>query len=62
MSDELLSTEEAAAKLGVTVRWVQKLLRDQRLPYARKLGRQYLIRESDLAQVSDLRPGRPRRI
>jgi excisionase family DNA binding protein len=54
----LLTTPEAAARLGVTVTRVQQLIAAGRLP-AEKMGRDYFIKESDLKLVADRRPGRP---
>jgi excisionase family DNA binding protein len=51
-----LTTKEAAEKLGVTMRWVQALIKDRRLP-AEKVGRDYFISEADLRLVSGLKPG-----
>jgi excisionase family DNA binding protein len=55
----LLTTTEAASKLGVTVGRVQQLIWDGLLP-AQKIGRDYVINEDDLKQVEN-RPkvGRP---
>lgn len=53
-----LTTADAAAKLGVSVRRVRAMIRDGRLP-AKKIGRDWLVRQTDLAQVRDRRPGRP---
>ena len=54
----LLTTPEAAERLGVTVTRVQQLIAAGRLP-AEKLGRDYFIKEVDLKLVEDRRPGRP---
>ena len=56
---KLLSTSEAAVKLGVTVGRVQQLIWDGLLP-AQKVGRDYVIKEDDLKLVEN-RPkvGRP---
>ena len=54
----LLTTNEAAEKLGVSVRRVQALITNGALP-ASKLGRDYVIKESDLELVKDRKPGRP---
>ena len=54
----LLTTKEAAEKLGVSVRRVQAMITKGGLP-ASKLGRDYLIKESDLKLVEDRKPGRP---
>jgi excisionase family DNA binding protein len=53
-----LSTKEAAARLGVTMKRVQAMIRAQRLP-AQKVGRDYIIQEIDLKIVADRKPGRP---
>jgi excisionase family DNA binding protein len=55
---ELISTKEAAEKLGVTVLRVQQLIWGGRLP-AQKIGRDYVIQDADLALVADRKPGRP---
>ncbi len=51
-----MTTKEAAERLGVSMRWVQALIKSERLP-ARKMGRDYLIDERGLRRVSDLKPG-----
>lgn len=56
----LLTTSEVAARLGVTMKRVQAMIRDERLP-AEKRGRDYFIREADLKLVEDRKPGRPRK-
>ncbi len=59
MADEiLLTTPEVAERLGVSIRRVQALIHDGRLP-SQQFGRDHLIRESDLALVADRKPGRP---
>ena len=59
MTDEiLLTTPEVAERLGVSIRRVQALIYDGRLP-SQQFGRDHLIRESDLALVTDRKPGRP---
>ena len=55
---KLLSTPEAAAVLGVTVARVQQLIWSGRLP-AQKVGRDYVIQESDLESVKERPTGRP---
>lgn len=59
MSKEvLLSVSEAADKLGIS-RWrINQLINQERLP-AQKVGRAYIIKESDLKLVEDRKPGRP---
>lgn len=56
----LLTTNEVAARLGVTIKRVQAMIRDGRLP-AEKKGRDYFIKEDDLKLVEDRKPGRPRK-
>ena len=59
MSDApLLSTRDAATRLGITPRRVVALIRAGRLP-ALRVGRAWVIREADLELVKDRRPGRP---
>lgn len=61
MSKEtLLTTPQVAERLGVTVRRVQALIKDGRLP-SQQFGRDHLIRESDLKLVENRKPGRPRK-
>lgn len=54
----LLSTKEAAERLGVDVSRVRRLILDERLP-AEKMGRDWFIKEEDLALLADRKPGRP---
>lgn len=56
----LLTTNDVAERLGVTIKRVQALVRAGRLP-AEKVGRDYLIKEKDLRLVLDRKPGRPRK-
>ena len=58
MPMNLLSTKEAAERLGVSVLRVQQLIWAERLP-AQKFGRDYMIKESDLKLVENRKPGRP---
>jgi excisionase family DNA binding protein len=61
MSDEtLLTTPQVAERLGVTVRRVQALIKDGRLP-SQQFGRDHIIKESDLKLVENRKPGRPRK-
>lgn len=57
---KLLTTQEAAAKLKITVARVQQLIWAGRLP-AEKLGRDYVIAETDLKLVQHRKVGRPRK-
>lgn len=56
--DELLTTGQAAQKLGVSAGRVRQMVVDGRLPVVR-LGRDNLIRAADLALVKDRKTGRP---
>jgi excisionase family DNA binding protein len=56
----LISTSEAAEKLGVHITRVQVLIREGRLP-AQKIGGTYVVDEDDLKLVKDRKPGRPRK-
>jgi excisionase family DNA binding protein len=55
---KLLSTSEAAMRLGITPARVQQLIWAKKLP-AQQVGRGYVINESDLKLVEDRKPGRP---
>jgi excisionase family DNA binding protein len=55
---DLLTTIEAANKLGVSKPRITALIRSGRLP-AKKFGNAYMINESDLKLVEDRKPGRP---
>ncbi len=54
----LLTTNEVAERLGVTVPRVHALIRVGRLP-AEKMGRDYFIKEEDLKLVENRKVGRP---
>lgn len=54
----LLTTKQAAERLGVTVQRVHALINAERLP-AEKVGRDYLIKESALKLVAVRKVGRP---
>jgi excisionase family DNA binding protein len=56
-----LTAKEAAEKLGISLRQMQTLLKNGRLP-ARKFGNNWMIEEKDLESVRE-RPitGRPRK-
>lgn len=56
---DLLSTAEAAASLGVSVRRVRQLIAEGKLP-ARQVGRDYVIEAQSLDGVRVYgKPGRP---
>jgi excisionase family DNA binding protein len=54
-----ISSKDAAARLNISVRRVQELIKKERLP-AKMIGGVYLIEERDLALVKNRKPGRPR--
>ena len=54
----LISTSEAALRLGVHITRVQVLIREGRLP-AQKIGRTYVIDEANLKFVEERKVGRP---
>ncbi len=57
----LLTTQQAAEKLGVTAGRVRQMIIDGQL-LATKMGRDNFIRESDLKLVGDRKVGRPPKI
>jgi len=59
MSNALLTTRDAATRLGITPRRVVALIHAGRLP-ATRLGRSWIVREADIALVRERHPGRPR--
>ncbi len=56
----LISSKEAAEKLGLSLRRVQALITDGRLP-AQKIGNSFVIQEKDLELVRERKIGRPTR-
>lgn len=58
--ETMLTTPEVATRLGITVRRVQALIKDGRLP-SQQFGRDHLIKESDLKLVKNRKPGRPKK-
>ena len=61
MIDGYLTTKEVAEKKGVTVGRIQQLVADGILP-AQKVGRDNLIKESDLDKVKTYgKAGRPKK-
>ena len=48
MTDKLLTVEEAADRLGTSVRFVRRLIAERRITYV-KVGRHVRITEADLA-------------
>ncbi len=55
---KMITTNEAASLLGVTVQRIHQFISEGRLP-AQKLGRDYIINDEDLKLVEDRKPGRP---
>jgi len=58
MNDQLLTTEEVAARLEVTPGRVRAMISAGRLP-AQQFGRVYLVKAGDLKLVADRKVGRP---
>lgn len=58
MSDDLLTTQQAAEELGVTDSRVRQLILDGKLP-AQRFGRSHMIKRSDLKRVELGNVGRP---
>lgn len=56
----LISSKDAAEKLGISLRRVQALITDGRLP-AQKIGNSYVVNEKDLELVKVRTPGRPKK-
>ena len=54
----LIGTADAAAYLGVSVRWVQVLIKARRLP-AQKVGGVWIIEEMRLDELGERKRGRP---
>lgn len=60
MSDDLLTTQQAAEELGVTDSRVRQLIISGKLP-AQSFGRSHVIKRSDLKNVVIGNRGRPRK-
>src|SRR5262245_52980728 len=56
---KLMTTQEAAERLGVTSVRIRAMILAGRLP-AEKFGHVHMIKEEDLALVADRKPGRPK--
>jgi excisionase family DNA binding protein len=56
----MLTTKEAAERLGVTPRRVLAMIQAEQLP-AEKFGRDYVIQEKNLKLVENRKVGRPRK-
>ncbi len=57
---DLISSKEAAEKLGLSLRRVQALITSGKLP-AQKIGNSYVVKESDLEFVKERKNGRPKK-
>ena len=57
----ILNTQQAAARLGISRRRVVALLKAGRIPGAQKLGRDWIISEKALKAVAVRPTGRPPR-
>lgn len=55
----MITTQEAAARLGISSRRVRALIDAGRLP-AEKIGRDWLIKVSDLALLAERKAGYPK--
>ncbi len=55
---KLLSTTQAAERVGLSIARIQTFIWEGRLP-AMKIGRSYAIDEDDLKLVEDRKTGRP---
>ena len=60
MDEEVLTAIEAAARLDVSVRRVQQMVKNGQLP-ATVFGGSLMIRARDLALVADRKVGRPKK-
>ncbi len=57
---KLLGTKEASERLAVSQQRIQALIKNGQLP-AEKVGRDWLIKESDLDLVRNRQVGRPKK-
>jgi excisionase family DNA binding protein len=57
----ILTAAQAAERLGVSVRRVQQLVKEGRLP-AEQFGGSWMIKEEDLKLVENRKVGRPRKV
>jgi excisionase family DNA binding protein len=59
---KVIGTDEAAARIGVSVRRLTAMIRTGIVP-AQKIGRTWVLSESDVIRISNLerKPGRPRK-
>ncbi len=57
---KLLNTKEASEKLNVSAIRIRQLIQQGRIP-ATKVGRDYVIQESDLKDLAQRKNGRPKK-
>ena len=57
----LISSKDAALRLKISIRRVQQLIKDGRLP-ARMIGGVYMIESENLVLVKNRKTGRPRKL
>lgn len=57
---DLIGTKEASERLEISQKRVQALIKNGQLP-AEKVGRDWLIKESDLELVKERKVGRPKK-
>ncbi len=57
---KLLNTKEASEKLNVSAIRIRQLIQQGRIP-ATKVGRDYVIQESDLKDLAERKNGRPKK-
>src|SRR5581483_319070 len=56
-TENYLTTPQAAARLGVSLRRIQSLIKAGQLP-ARQRGKDFVINQADLAHITDRKPGK----
>ena len=57
----LISSKDAALRLKISIRRVQQLIKDGRLP-ARMIGGVYMIESENLVLVKNRKTGRPKKL
>jgi excisionase family DNA binding protein len=61
MENELLSTKDAAGRLGISSMRIRALISAGRLP-SQLIGRDHIIQKSDLVLVAERKAGRPKKV
>jgi excisionase family DNA binding protein len=59
--DSLITTEDAAEILEVSVRQIQRYIQSGRLPYERRVGRLYLLNKTIVERFEKNSPGKPKK-